>query len=358
MYWDHLPSAEPVQRQSWQQDPDTPPAFSLYDVELSQQVRIWDAAILQRQRRQLQAQAPFENEAETDIASYSRSASWQHELAQLEISLEALEKGPCHESTYAKVTEALKRIHRTRPDTSRCRDVAVAINLSSLSSIQELLHRSERTLAIFRHSSHTSQEPNLVPNSVASQVFIDLPMVKLVAGSYNIRGLKRFGRQTEMSYLLSQRSFDILGLQETKCTGNTITQLAAGSLLNSSDNPSPGKEEHRGTGLVLSRRFAPAIRKIYQGSSRWCGVLLLAKPVPLLALSVYAPTAAAETEEKQKFYEEIGTIIAENGGSMVLILGDFNAKILTDPGLPRHVGQNIFRTAHPLGNHTAESFRK
>ena len=93
--------------------------------------------------------------------------------------------------------------------------------------------------------------------------------------------------------------------------------------------------------MVISKELARSIRKTYQGSSRWCGIVCLATPVPLLALSVYAPTAAADAQEKYTFYQEIGEIIAENGGAFIVILGDFNAQLLSDPGLPRHVGQPL-----------------
>ena len=170
-----------------------------------------------------------------------------------------------------------------------------------------------------------------------------------------MRGLKRFGRQCELSHLLEKHNFDILGIQETKCSGNTLSTLAVGFLLNSSDNPFPGKEEHRGTGLVIRKTLAPALRKTYQGSSRRCGALFLANPVPLLILSVYAPTAAAETDTKDTFYQDISKIIAENGGAMIVILGDFNARSLTDPGLPRHIGPNMFRGEHHW-EHTQKRF--
>ena len=183
---------------------------------------------------------------------------------------------------------------------------------------------------------------------------IHLRKVRLNLGTYNIRGLKRFGRQHELSHLIDPHRFDIVGIQETKCTGNTLTTLAAGFLLNSSDNPHPGKEEHRGTGIVFKKNLAPALKKTYQGSSRWCGALFLANPVPLLILSVYAPTAAAEAETKDTFYQDISEILSENGGAMIVVLGDFNARILTDPGLPRHVGQNIFQGEHPLGTYSED----
>ena len=118
---------------------------------------------------------------------------------------------------------------------------------------------------------------------------------------------------------------DIVGIQETKSPGNTLTELAHGYLLSSSDTILHGKEETRGTGILFQKHLAPSLRKIYQGNSRWCGALFLAKPVPILALSVYAPTAATDQETKMQFYQDIGEILRENGGAMVIILGDFNA---------------------------------
>ena len=158
-----------------------------------------------------------------------------------------------------------------------------------------------------------------------------LRKTSLKFGTYNIRGIKRFGRHCELSHLLKQNNFDILGIQETKCSGNTVIPLADGFLFNSSQESRPNRPEHRGTGIIVSKEMARSIRTTYQGSSRWCGLVLLAHPVPLLVLSAYAPTAAAETEEKQNFYQEIGEILAENGGAFVVLLGDFNAQILLDP---------------------------
>ena len=178
--------------------------------------------------------------------------------------------------------------------------------------------------------------------------------INLKVSTYNIRGLKRFGRHNEISHLIRQTNCSIIGIQETKSTGNTITTLADGYLLNSSDNPLAGKEEHRGTGLIFQNKLPHSLFKTYQGSSRWCGAVFATLPVPILALSVYAPTAATPVEEKEKFYQEIGEIIAENGGAFVIILGDFNARILTDPGLPRHIGDNILQAIHPLGTHSEE----
>ena len=261
-------------------------------------------------------------------------------------------------SPVSRAESRLQHIHRDRGH--RTSAVNVSIDLATLSTIRAIPPSSSCSpslpsgaFTISHHISHSGsgQEP---VNPPVCQELIHLKKVRLNLGTYNIRGQKRFGRQCELSHLLEEHNLDMVGIQETKCSGNTLSTLAAGFLLNSSDNPFPGKEEHRGTGLIFRKTWAQALQKTYQGSSRWCGALFLANPVPLLILSVYAPTAAAEPDIKDTFYQDISEIIAENGGAIIVILGDFNARILTDPGLPRHVGPNIFRGEHPLGTYSEE----
>ena len=234
------------------------------------------------------------------------------------------------------VAEAEKVLDRICTDRGgRTTRVTTTVDLSSISppsilssSTPSSSSSSQGTFTIFHHISHRRLGQQQPIASQGCQEMILIPKTRLNIASYNLRGLKRFGRQAELSHLLDIHRFDFIGLQETKCTGNTISNLGAGFLFNSSDNPFPGKEDHRGTGLVFRKNFAPAPRKTYQGSSRWCGAVFLAKPVPLLILSAYAPTASADPGEKDKFYQDLSEIVAENGGSLVIILGDFNARIL------------------------------
>ena len=235
-------------------------------------------------------------------------------------------------ASFPKAERSIQHIHRDKggrtSEVIRSADLATLPTLTSLPSLSSSL--SSGTFTISHHISHSGSGQALV-NQKVCQESIHLKKVRLNLGTYNIRGLKRFGRQSELSHLLEKHNLDIVGIQETKCSGNTLSTLAAGFLLNSSDNPFPEKEEHRGTGLIFRKTLAQALRKTYQGSSRWCGALFLANPVPLLILSVYAPTAAAEPDTKDTFYQDISEIIAENGGAMIVILGDFNASIITDP---------------------------
>ena len=295
-----------------------------------------------RQRREFQAQMPL-NVSRPSDSSDCKSAVERKEISPSLCSVLA---------STSKAETCLARIHRSQTSIQ----VHLSTSLSNLS--RDNLLQSHGTVAIFRHISATNTSLERAGRERNTHIdhhpkfLVDLDAIKLQFATYNIRGLKRVGRQAEISHLLSNYHLDIIGIQETKCSGNTLGTLASGYLLNSSAESQHNKEEHRGTGIAFSKRMAPSIRKIYQGSSRWCGILFLAKPVPLFVLSVYAPTATAETEDKQRFYQEISEIITENGGAMIVILGDFNARILANPGLPRHIGQNIFDSSRPLGDHS------
>ena len=315
-------------------------------------------APVERQRRELQATGvPFAVAIDTpaSIQMMGPVQRLSHLMASREI------QATCSVGL-SRAERSMSRVHKAKGN--RAREITSSVDLATLASRNPLLSNSLSSNSLssssgtFARCHHISPSGSGLENQSADQKAyhesIPLKKVCLNLGTYNLRGLKRFGRQCELSHLLEKHNFYILGIQETKCSGNTLSTLAAGFLLSSSDNPCPGKEEHRGTGLVFRKTLAQALRKTYQGSSRWCGALFLANPVPFLILSVYAPTAAAETDTKDTFYQDTSEIIAENGGAMIVILGDFNARILTDPGLPRHVGPNIFRGEHPLGTYSEE----
>ena len=53
------------------------------------------------------------------------------------------------------------------------------------------------------------------------------------------------------------------------------------------------------------------------------------RPVDILIIQVYAPTAAADDEEIEQFYGELDNIIKTHKKcrDMLLVIGDYNAKI-------------------------------
>ena len=172
---------------------------------------------------------------------------------------------------------------------------------------------------------------------------------------FSIRGMKIIGRQCELSHLTWIGRFDILGLQETKCTSNTMTKLAEGFLPNSSDNPHPGKEEHKETGLIFRNHLAPSLHKTYQGSRRWCGALFFGHPLPILALSRFMHQPRhPPTKKRSNSTKKPGMYSAKTAGHALSSWEISLRKVLQDPGLPRHIGPNIFLTWTALENHSEE----
>ena len=271
---------------------------------------------LERSRSPLGASSsePLAQQMERRELQAARLRALAQETAEHGMCRELQAQPSARERQLARAFRALNRIHR---GGKRGTEIYATSNLDALTpSSLPLLAQPFGAFTIIHHISHPSHQlasdntPNRAENP---QTLINYKTLKLQMGTYNIRGLKRLGRQTELSHLIDKHRFSIIGIQETKCSGNTVTPLAAGFLLNSSDQSLPGKEEHRGTGLVIAKTLAPALTKTYLGSSRFCGALFLAKPTPLLILSAYAPTAAADLEEKQGFYNNLGEILRENG---------------------------------------------
>ena len=294
-----------------------------------------------RQRREFQANTGSVPDA-WERNEKARQSTQRIHKAQISSQFAVEVKGYLPLSSYACLNRASGRVAPTLIHS-------IPQSSPSLAQSQEQLGDAASQLS--------TQERNKDSQNNQDRIMLSIPIRthKLKMGTYNARGLKRLGRQTELSHLLREGRFDFLGLQETKCSGNTWGILADGFLINSSDTPLADREEHRGTGLVFQKRYAPALYKIYQGSSRWCGGLFYADPVPLLIVSVYAPTAATAYEEKTRFYNDLGEILRENGGALTIILGDFNAKILENPGLPENIGLNIFQSDMPLEHHSLET---
>ena len=123
----------------------------------------------------------------------------QHPMASRELQ----------ENSSACIPKEERSIQHIHKDTGgRTREVIRSIELASLSALPSLSppssSMSRGTFTISHHISHpgSGQEPD---NPPVSQESIQLKKVRLNLGTYNIRGLKRFGRQSELSHLLEKR---------------------------------------------------------------------------------------------------------------------------------------------------------
>ncbi|GFO28313.1 craniofacial development protein 2-like [Plakobranchus ocellatus] len=84
----------------------------------------------------------------------------------------------------------------------------------------------------------------------------------------------------------------------------------------------------RGIGILFIVTTAKILRRWCPISDRVVVAKLVAKPINLGIIQVYAPTSDSEDVEIEKFYEEIekakGYLKSQD---IIIVMGDFNAKV-------------------------------
>ncbi|GFO27997.1 craniofacial development protein 2-like [Plakobranchus ocellatus] len=87
---------------------------------------------------------------------------------------------------------------------------------------------------------------------------------------------------------------------------------------------SGGHTHGRGVGFLFDVTTAKSLGSWCPISDRVIAAKLIAKPLNLGIIQVYAPTPDSEDVEVEKFYEEIGYLKSQD---IIIVMGDFNAKV-------------------------------
>jgi len=97
-----------------------------------------------------------------------------------------------------------------------------------------------------------------------------------------------------------------------------------------------GKCDNRrqgGSGFAVQNNLVPAIKDFKVINSRLTILILEAKWFKVAFFNVHAPTDEKSDEEKEELYSLLETSLDElPRGYMVILLGDFNAKICKEEG--------------------------
>ena len=134
----------------------------------------------------------------------------------------------------------------------------------------------------------------------------------------------RTGALAEVSKEMEESKSDIIGICETRWTGRGHFTTQSGKLVIYSG----GDEHHRGVGVILSREASKANISYKAVSDRIITVEVSARPSNITLIQVYAPTSAATELEKEAFYTELQTTIKQAPSQdIVMVCGDFNAKV-------------------------------
>ncbi|GFN73525.1 craniofacial development protein 2 [Plakobranchus ocellatus] len=137
---------------------------------------------------------------------------------------------------------------------------------------------------------------------------------------------------------------NILGLAELRWTGAGSMKQGNKTLIYSE-----GHTHERGFGILFDVTTAKSL-----GS--WCPISdsvvvakLVAKPLNLGIIHVYAPTSDNEDVEVEKFYEEIEKAKGYlKSHDIIIVMGDFNAKV-GDERVEDDVGPSSIGTVNERG---------
>ena len=140
---------------------------------------------------------------------------------------------------------------------------------------------------------------------------------------------------------LENANIDICALSEVRRpgTGNIVewshTIFWSGS-----------EEKAAGVGFAISNKLAAqGINPVPINNRLMTVQIQLRNGERLTLISVYAPTMQITQEEKESFYEKLGSCIAAAKGDFVIILGDLNARVGKDwKARPKVIGK------HGVGN--------
>lgn len=121
-----------------------------------------------------------------------------------------------------------------------------------------------------------------------------------------------------------------LGLNETRWNGPGEFTTTNGELLIYSGKPE-GKNHESGVGLMISKDFRKCLINWKPISDRIIIARLQSKIRKVTVIQCYALIETSTSEQKNDFYDALSTTITQVEKSDILILiGDFNAKVGTD----------------------------
>ena len=144
--------------------------------------------------------------------------------------------------------------------------------------------------------------------------------------TYNTRTLNNPADLDRLLEEVENLKWEVIGLCETKKSGEGLTELPDGTWLYES-----GKTEEmpqaKGMAFLVNRKFTDYIEKFETHTDRIISCKIKLEKESIHLVQVYAPTTSYEEEEIEKFYEDLEKAIHTSPSYYTIIMGDFNAKI-------------------------------
>lgn len=124
---------------------------------------------------------------------------------------------------------------------------------------------------------------------------------------------------------MDRMNISILGISEMRWPDSGNINIENYKVLYSGSTT--GTHEY-GVGIILADKMAKSVKNFIPISSRVILVQLLATPVDVNIIQVYAPTADKEENKIEEFYQSINEVMNKlKKQDFTIVMGDFNAKL-------------------------------
>lgn len=142
-------------------------------------------------------------------------------------------------------------------------------------------------------------------------------------GTWNVQTMFQAGKLENIKLEMDRMGCNILGLSETRWTGNNLLRSGNQTLIYSG-----GITHERGVGILFDGTTAQSLKGWWGVSDRVIVARLEGKPFDIGIIQAYAPTSTCEDVEVEKFYEDIDNGMKQlKSQDVKIIMGDFNAKV-------------------------------
>jgi len=144
-------------------------------------------------------------------------------------------------------------------------------------------------------------------------------------GTWNVKTLLKPGKMQELAEELAKTQLEILAIQETRWPGTGYIKKKDFSIYYSGTRDQIGQV---GTGFILLGRIRDNVIGFEAMNERFCKIGLKSKCNNLTLINIYAPTEDKTDEEKEKFYDDLQTVLDRTPKSdTVIVLGEANEKL-------------------------------
>ena len=129
-------------------------------------------------------------------------------------------------------------------------------------------------------------------NNIKTLKIIKLPKKTTTIGTWNVRTLRRFGKLDEFMKELSRYKWNVIGIAETRLTGDGELTTEEGHKLYYIEQ---GKH-YEGVGFMVKKEIKNSVINYTAVSSRIMSIHINASPMNITIIQIYAPTTTYTDE--------------------------------------------------------------